>query len=553
MADIGRIKSNIQIMINKGASEAEIDSYVSSEGVSLGQLQQAPAAQDSVASQTGGFGSLTPAEMGQDDDYMPPPATAQAAPAPPFAGVGPGGSDLEWHQPGYADRTARRGPASEPSSRYPNFPTISGIAKGIYESAKDAGKLTGEVSRGEVDPTTPEGMRRTTAAAMLMTPMSAASRVGGGLLGARAYKKQPQQAAPTREALGQATEAGYKRLEQLDVHYSASAVEKMVTNLQNSLNKEGFISEMKGVGDIHSLIGKLRGGPKGSSVRMKELDTFRQRLGDIAGSPKKQVQKAATKAIDAIDDFIASTNPSNLASRSAARDPGAGIVPQGFSFSSVDAAANKALAKEASDVILKARGNAAAGFRSDAINELREIMRLRASAANSGMNLDNTTRSKLVSMLTSKGGKGVRGFSDAEKDAIREIITGTPSKNALRRIGNLLGGGGGLGQTLTTVLPAVGAAMSGAGVGPTIAATIPGMVGALSKGATNRIARKEIGRLDDTIRKRSPLHKQTPPPAPVYQPGVGPEAMIRALGGAAANRYPAGPNGGYMVDGIEYF
>ena len=552
MADIGRIKSNIQIMIDKGASETEIDNYISSEGVSLGQLQQAPAVQDSIASQTGGFGSLTPTEMGQDDDYMPPPATAQAAPAPPFAGVGPGGSDLEWHQPGYADRTARRGPVSE-RSEIPHVPGLglTDIAKGTYEGVKDAGELIGQVWRGEINPRSPEGMRRTTGAAAFMTPLSAASRAKMAL-GGRAYK-QPQQAAPTREALKQATEAGYKRLEQLDVHYSSSAVEKMVTNLQNSLNKEGFISEMKGVGDIHSLIGKLKGGPKGSSVRMKELDIFRQRLGDIAGSPKKQVQKAATKAIDAIDDFIASTNPSNLASRSAARDPGTGIVPQGFSFSSVDAAANRALAKEASGVILKARGNAAAGFRSDAINELRDIMRLRTAAANSGMNLDNTTRSKLVSMLTSKGGKGVRGFSDAEKDAIREIITGTPSKNALRRIGNLLGGGGGLGQTMVTALPAIGVGMSGAGVGPTIAAAIPGMVGALSKGATNRIARKEIGRLDDTIRRRSPLHKQTSPPAPVYRPGVGREAMTRALGGSAANRYQVGPNGGYMVNGKEYF
>ena len=177
-------------------------------------------------------------------------------------------------------------------------------------------------------------------------------------------------------------------------------------------------------------------------------------------------------------------------------------------------------------------------------------MRLRTDAAGSGMNLDNTTRSKLVSMLTSQGGKGVRGFSDAEKDAIREIITGTPSKNALRRIGNLLGGGGGLGQTMVTALPAIAVGSSGAGVGPTIAAAIPGMVGALSKGATNRIARKGIGRLDDTIRKRSPLYKQTPP---VYKPSVGKETMIRALGGAAANRYQVGPNGGQMIDGIEYF
>ena len=40
MADINRIKGNIQIMIEKGAPESDIDAYVSSEGVSLEELQQ---------------------------------------------------------------------------------------------------------------------------------------------------------------------------------------------------------------------------------------------------------------------------------------------------------------------------------------------------------------------------------------------------------------------------------------------------------------------------------------------------------------------------------
>ena len=39
MADIDKIKSNIKIMISKGAPESDIDSYVESQGVTLNQLQ----------------------------------------------------------------------------------------------------------------------------------------------------------------------------------------------------------------------------------------------------------------------------------------------------------------------------------------------------------------------------------------------------------------------------------------------------------------------------------------------------------------------------------
>ncbi len=42
MADIPKVKRNIQRMIDGGASEAEIDQYVASEGVSLDQLRAAP-------------------------------------------------------------------------------------------------------------------------------------------------------------------------------------------------------------------------------------------------------------------------------------------------------------------------------------------------------------------------------------------------------------------------------------------------------------------------------------------------------------------------------
>ncbi len=64
MSDIGRIKSNIQIMIDKGASEDEIDSYVSSEGVSLDQLQAPPPKAGGNQEQSLAADLVRPAEFG---------------------------------------------------------------------------------------------------------------------------------------------------------------------------------------------------------------------------------------------------------------------------------------------------------------------------------------------------------------------------------------------------------------------------------------------------------------------------------------------------------
>ena len=93
----------------------------------------------------------------------------------------------------------------------------------------------------------------------------------------------------------------------------------------------------------------------------------------------------------------------------------------------------------------------------------------------------------------------------------------------------MLGGGGGLGQTLVTAMPAAAVGASGGGVGATLAAAVPGMIGALSKTATNRMAKSEINALDDLVRSRSPLGAQSGGPRQVYDPSLSSESLQRAL------------------------
>lgn len=422
---------------------------------------------------------------------------------------------------------------------------------GLVGFAKRAIQLPRQVVEGEIDPTSEEGARRTLESALLMSPLSAAGRAGGMIPPGVGYK-QPPKPVPTEGALRDAASASYKAVEDADVRFAGDAIEKMVLDLETKLNEQGSFKTVKGIDDVYAALAELKGAPAGGYVELSRLDSFRQGLSDLASSPKKQVRRAAATAIKELDAFIASPNSANLANRAA---PGnQGLAPLGASFAAGDAAANQRLAQEASEAILAARGNYAAASRSGKIGELEDIMGLRASSANSGMNVDNTSRSKLVSLLINGGGKNVRGFSAAEKTAIREIIDGSASKNALRRLGNMLGGGGGLGQTLMTFGPAGAVAGAGGSPGMALAATAPGMVGALSKSLGNRLARSDIKQLDEFIRMRSPLYKDAPMPMPTYAPGGvqgGIEATGRALGASQLPVYrprrPAPSQGGGMT------
>ena len=418
---------------------------------------------------------------------------------------------------------------------------------GIIGMAKRAFAAPGDVYTGKLDPTSPEGQSRATEFAGMMTPIGAASRVRGSIFAPKTAYKTVTPKAPTREALQEATTAAYKEVAELDVKYTASAVEKMAKELESALNEKGYIAPI--TGGVHDLIKTLKGAPENAYIKMGSLDAFRKVMGKLAGTGDDTTKSAASEAIRVVDDFISAANPASLVDRAASG--GQGVSVAGQSFAAADAAANKSLAERASQIILDARSNASAGFRADKIAELKDIMKLRSDSANSGMNLDNTTRSKLVSMLTNSGGKGVRGFNDTEKQAIRQIIEGTPTKNALRRVGNMLGGGGGMGQTLATFGPAGAVGLTGGGAGSTVAAMVPGMIGALSKAASNRMANKEINQLSELIRSRSQLGNKTMGPQQVYAPGVAQDTMLKALMAQQIGDTPESSAGPLVINNIR--
>ena len=455
-------------------------------------------------------------------------------PAPPIADAGPNRAGLQYNQPGYRQMISPAQPKQERGPyQIPFIPKMSDLVTGIYGGVKKAVTLSGEVLKGEVDPLSEEGQRRVTDAATFMTTAGAASRAGQLAKGVR---KAPKKSTPTLDQLNTATTKAYKEVKDLNVKYNSSAVHKMADDIEQALNEKVLHNQLDGVKDIHSTLQIIKNGEPGSYVLGEALEGFRRTISGMMKSPVTNVQRAARIATDKLDDFIASADPKNLANKAT---PGDGsLVPKGYNFSAADAAANATRAKQASKKILEARGNAAAGFRAEGLEELRKIMKHRADSANSGMNFDNTVRQKLTSLLHNAGGKGVRGFSKAEVKAIENIIKGTNTKNAF---GNMLGGGGGLGQTLATFIPPILAGQAGASPSMMAALTIPGALGAAAKTTSNVIARKEFDKLSAQIRSRSPLADSLKVPGPetllsrIRRSHAAQEAKAKAPGAAMSN------------------
>ena len=372
---------------------------------------------------------------------------------------------------------------------------------GIVGDVKKAVEAPGAVLRGEVPP---EQLAET---AFFFSPGSAASRAAS-----KAYQTLAPR-APTRQELREATDAGYEAIRASPVQFSIESLTKFGTDLKSKLNEKLFTEKTSAGKDIHKVINEwmLSPPPDATGASIGAYTILRERLGDIADSPKKKIRRAAMFAMDELDTFIKGLgDEASVAGASPARNTTPLARPGQAQGSSP--AAQRQIAQRYEE----ARANAAAGFRSDAIQGLDEATKLRTAANASGRNLDNTIRQRLTSLRLND--RAMRGFSAAEKQAIDDIIMGKPTKNAARFLGNLLGGGGGLQMGVAGGLGFGVGAYSAAG-SPLLGllGVVPPAVGYGSKTLANLLSKRQIKGLDEQIRSRSPL-AQSMPNARQYAP-----------------------------------
>lgn len=372
---------------------------------------------------------------------------------------------------------------------------------GLLGSLKRSVTLPRDVYEGKVDPLSDEGLARTREMAATVSPATPGVRAGDYQ---RLLTGKPRPAAvpaPTVDALKEAGEQGYNAVRGMGVDYSSEHVGRLAGTLRQDLNDNGILQNL--APRTHDILDRLTPPAGESSVApINGLIAARRALGHIASNRNPDAatdRGAAVRAIKALDEFLEGSDPAAVVAGPAAA---------------------------AAQTFRDANANYAAHFRGSTLDRLEHRADLKAAAANSGQNVGNTIRSRLADLIDNP--KASRGFTDEEIAALEQAVEGTVASNATRFGGNLLGGGGGLGMTMTS---AIGAATgSQYGLPGTVAGAAAPVLGFGLKKASNALTRRQMNAVNQSTRRRSPLAQELERGAPMT--AVNPEqraALIRAL------------------------
>src|SRR5882672_10945615 len=303
-------------------------------------------------------------------------------------------------------------------------------------------------------------------------PLEPAARVlgaigAGGLAGAAARSlASPRRIAPpsTQELFDQA-DTHYNQLHGYGVELHPRLPADTATSIETELRTAGYRPKAGHAGSkTFDIVDELRNPDNGQTMTTQEVEGIRRALGKLGFDQGEK--DAARRAINEIDDMMATLQPS-------------------------DVAINPHFAGEVSREAKLARANYAGAKRAEAIEGAKTKAELQAASTGSGSNIDNASRQQVKNILNSP--RKLRGFSDAEKAQMEDIVRGTNSGNAARLLGKLAPSG--------IVSGALSAGL-GHAVGHTIGVPALGMAAKL---VSDLKTKSEINRLSNMVRLRTPL------------------------------------------------
>lgn len=346
---------------------------------------------------------------------------------------------------------------------------------GILGAAKDFFTYPGDAAAGKVDPLSDQGIARNLNFAGFASGMSPAS----------AWVRQPKVAVPSSADLK--TEGGAQRnlARSMGVVYSNDAVVGLATKAQADLLQKGWGPKV--ATQTNAVLDDLKAfsdDPTAQRDFSTAVEAARNNLQAIAqGASDAQERGAASRAISALDQFIKRPDPGSVVA-----GPAAAL----------------------GEVFADANSNYAAGSRSQTLEAIAKRSANRASASNSGLNLDNSIRGRVASFIqpSPNGGPSVAersGFQPNEIQLLQDIVDGKKGANALRTVANLLGGGGGLGALATGGLSGAAGSMATGSPAGALLGVIPPAIGLGAKIAENSITRRALANAAEQLRTRSAM------------------------------------------------
>lgn len=312
--------------------------------------------------------------------------------------------------------------------------------------------------------------------------------LGAGLSGAlgavvdkagRAIAGKAPSASPSSSELKDSARGLYRSDAVREFELAPKAVSDAAAGIRAKLDAEGF-DEIIGT-KAHAILKRLESAPAGSTVTGLNLHSIQKTLGKAAGSIDPQEKAAASMALREFNEFLERGLP-------------AGSVLKGS-------------ADDFTQTMRRANADYAAAKQSENIDSKIIQAETRAAAANSGMNVANTIRQRMADVKLNP--KQNRGMHPDDIAAAGQIAEGTTGGNLVRKLGNIAGGGGGLG-TLAAGAAGMGAAgaYSGDSHSSFMGLALPAF-GFAMRGVGNRMTLNQAQKLSEAIRSRAPLASST--------------------------------------------
>lgn len=297
----------------------------------------------------------------------------------------------------------------------------------------------------------------------------AAAAKGAGVLGRtgqamegtakRLYEKATGAPTSTVDELKSAANAAYEKANASGITFTPKSYSNMVGDINATLKQEGFDPDLSPrVAKAVDILANRQGTPQS----LTELDNARKIVSQLKVDPDPNTRRLANVITDKIDDFVTQAGSNAISSG----------TPEGIT------------------ALNEGRAMWARMRKSEKIEDILNNVDLSKSDA------ADTIRSQFAALA--KNQRRMRGFSEAEQAAIRQIGEGKATPTTLNVISKLTPNFDLRGAVLGGLLTAGGSYF--AGVNPAEAAAF-GLIGLGAKGARNYLAKRNVSNLAAGIRR----------------------------------------------------
>lgn len=306
------------------------------------------------------------------------------------------------------------------------------------------------------------------------------------------------------DQLKNSSQAAYGRVSQAPIDYHPGAIENYAAwaqhHLQNTPGRTGSVFTPESAPGVFGVLNRFPAELEArgvTHVTPQDFDVLRRQLRSFDQGPDSA---AAARSVEILDNYM--------------HNPPAGAVLR------MEPGAMDRLRAD----IASARGDWRAYKTADRVEQEIDRRAVKTAKANSGLNLDNTTRQGLEQLIDPVHvGNRLPGATWSERQLLQNVVTGDVPTNRMRYWSNRLGGGGGLTGSTVGGVGAYGInhILGAWGVDPVTASALGAGLGYLTPkaGEALRVASgartvRQAEEAVDAIRRNSPLYRSREALAP---------------------------------------